>query len=108
MSAFNISCIANWDMVRVEIVLAKGERELNKSAFDYLVSNRNAIETALGEKLVWNRYDEGKASYIHVAKGGVSIANENDWKQMGEFHAAWAKKFYDVIIPYLRIWNETI
>ena len=32
----------------------------------------------------------------------VSIENETDWLQMAKFHAHWSKKFYDVIVPYLR------
>ena len=31
-----------------------------------------------------------------------SIENETDWLQMAKFHAHWSKKFYDVIVPYLR------
>ena len=32
----------------------------------------------------------------------VIIENETDWLQMAKFHAHWSKKFYDVIVPYLR------
>ncbi|MEE0290082.1 MAG: hypothetical protein U0J62_07645 [Lachnospiraceae bacterium] len=28
--------------------------------------------------------------------------NETDWLQMAKFHAHWSKKFYGVIVPYLR------
>ena len=30
------------------------------------------------------------------------VKNETDWLQMAKFHAEWSKKFYDVIVPYLR------
>ena len=32
----------------------------------------------------------------------VSIENETDWLQMANFHADWTKKFYDVIVPFIK------
>ena len=64
--------------------------------------HKDAIENSLGVKLIWNRGDDIKSSKISYQINDVSIENETDWLQMAKFHAYWSKKFYDVIVPYLR------
>lgn len=75
---------------------------INKKAFDAVILYKDAIENSLGVKLIWNRGDDIKSSKISYQINDVSIENETDWFQMAKFHAHWSKKFYDVIVPYLR------
>ena len=35
-------------------------------------------------------------------RNNVSIENETDWLQMANFHADWTKRFYDVIVPFIK------
>ena len=86
--------------------LQKSNRDLNKSAYDYLFTRKNDIETRLGITLNWWRYEEGKASYVDYTKEGIGISDETSWTQMAKFHAEWSKKFYDVFVPLLNQWNE--
>lgn len=102
VSGFNISCVANFDSARVDLYLGKAKKEENKKAFDMLVAHKDEIENALGVSLNWNRGDDIKSSKVFYQLKGVSIENETDWLQMARFHAEWSKKFYDVIVPYLR------
>ena len=102
VSGFSINCVANYDSARVEIYLGKSDKEINKKTFDMLIVNKEKIEAGLGISLHWNRNDEAKASKIFYQLNNVSIENEVDWFQMARFHAEWSKKFYDVIVPYLR------
>lgn len=67
-----------------------------------LIRYKDDIEKALGVSLVWSREDDMKTSKISYKLNNVSIKNETDWLQMAKFHAEWSKKFYDVIVPYLR------
>lgn len=106
ISGFNISCVANYDEARVEIILSKSDRQKNKSAFDYLYEKKEMIEQQLGVPLVWKRSEETKGSYIVNRLGGVKITNETDWIQMAKFHAEWSKKFYDVFVPLLQQWDD--
>lgn len=105
ISGFNISCVANQDESRVELVLVKTDKLLNKSAYDYLYARRAEIESKLGASLNWLRSDETKTSYVSYKLSDVSIANETDWLQMARFHAEWSKKFYDTLVPHLKLWN---
>ena len=86
----------------VELYLGKVKKEENKKAFDMLIRYKDDIEKALGVSLVWSREDDMKTSKISYKLDNVSIKNETDWLQMAKFHAEWSKKFYDVIVPYLR------
>ena len=95
-------CVANYDSARVELYLGKAKKEDNKKAFDAVILHKDAIENSLGVKLIWNRGDDIKSSKISYQINNVSIENETDWLQMAKFHAHWSKKFYDVIVPYLR------
>ena len=102
ISGFKINCVANFDFAMVELYLGKVKKEENKKAFDMLIRYKDDIEKALGVSLVWSREDDMKTSKISYKLDNVSIKNETDWLQMAKFHAEWSKKFYDVIVPYLR------
>lgn len=101
ISGFNISCIANFDLARVDLYFGKAKKEENKKAFDALIAHKEDIEKTLGVQLIWNRGDDIKSSKVSYQLSGVSISNETDWLQMARFHAEWSKKFYDVLLPYL-------
>ena len=102
ISGFCIECVANYDSARVEIYFGKPEKNDNKKAFDTLLTHKSEIESKLGVNLIWNRNDDVKASKVYYQINNVSIENEVDWLQMARFHAEWSKKFYDVIVPYIK------
>lgn len=103
IGGFSISCVANYDVARVEMTLGSGDKDKNKRAFDYLYSHKAEIEKGLGGILLqWARNDDAKAAYVVYRLENVSIENESDWLQMAKFHAEWSKRFYDVIVPYLK------
>jgi hypothetical protein len=102
VSGFSLCCVANYDEARAEVVFSKVSKQENKGAFDSLYMHKDEIETALGTALQWNRGDDIKSSKVFIKLGNVSIEKETDWLQMANFHANWTKKFYDVIVPYIK------
>lgn len=102
ISGFNVSCVANYDLARIDFYMGKSNRDLNKQAFDLLVKHKSEIEEELGVSLDWDRGENIKASFISYALNGVSITNETDWIRMAKFHAEWSKKLCDVLLPYLK------
>ena len=104
ISGFSIACEAKMNRVAVELVLGKSNRDVNKSAFDYLFVRKDEIEATLGISLNWWRF-EGKSSYVDYSIEGIGISDETNWTQMAKFHAEWSKKFYDVFVPLLQQWN---
>lgn len=101
ISGFYLSCVANYDSARVEIVFSKPEKEANKKAFDKLWSLKSEIECKLNAALIWDRGDDKKSSRAYFQLSNVSIENEVDWLQMSRFHAEWCRKFYDIVVPYI-------
>ena len=99
---FYMCCVSNYDAARAEVVFGRGNRQENKDAFDSLYTHKAEIESSLGTTLQWNRGDDIKSSKVFIQLNNVSIENENDWLQMANFHADWTKKFYDVIVPYIK------
>ena len=77
-------------------------KQENKDAFDSLFTHKAEIESALGTTLRWNRGDDIKSSKVFIQLNNVSIENETDWFQMATFHADWTKRFYDVIVSYIK------
>lgn len=104
ISGFSISCEAKMNRAAVELVLGKSDRDVNKSAYDYLFARKDEIEADLGIPLNWWRF-EGKSSYVDYNIEGVGISDETSWTQMAKFHAEWSKKFYDVFVPLLQQWK---
>lgn len=104
IGGFSLSCCARLNQVSAGIDLAKGDRDKNKAAFDYLYARKDEIEKAMGAPLNWLRF-EGKASYVsyYLAMG---IEDESNWSKLAKFHAEWSKKFYDVFVPLLREWDK--
>ena len=102
MSRFYLCCVANNDAARVEIYFSKKSRQENKQAFDYLYEFKAELESRLNTTLEWNRGDDIISSKIFTQMGNVSIKNKADWFQMANFHAEWSKKFFDVIVPYVK------
>lgn len=102
VGGFNLCCIANQSGARVEVVLNKESKQKNKEVFDELYSHKAEIESVLKTPLEWRRGDEIKSSKVFISLKGVSLGNEADWLSMANFHAIWTKKFYDVIVPYLK------
>lgn len=99
---FYLCCVVNYYEARAEVVLRKGEDHENNAIFDKLYAQKSEIESALGATLQWDRGDRKKSSKIFIQLNSVSIKNETDWLRMANFHADWTKKFYDVIVPYIK------
>ena len=102
IGSFYICCVANSDSARVDLYMGKKDKLANKAAYDKLLANKSAIESVLGAALIWNRGDDVNSSKVSYQLNNVSIENETDWLQMANFQAQWSKKFYDVLVPYLR------
>ena len=66
------------------------------------VSVSNLLSINKPSQLVWQRGEDQKSSKVFVQLDGVSIAEENDWLRMSDFHAEWSKKFFDTLVPYIK------
>ena len=102
VSGFSINCTTSTSFAGVEIYLGNANKDRNKEAFDYLFGFKDEIEAKLEASLIWSRGEDTKSSKVHIRLHDVNIENEEDWMRMAKFHSEWSKKFYDVVVPYLR------
>jgi uncharacterized protein with ParB-like and HNH nuclease domain len=98
----SLVCVANYDEARVELQFYNSDSVRNKELFDKVYLHKAEIENTLRAKLEWDRGDEKKSSKVFVSLKNISVSNESDWPNMARFHAEWTRKFYDVIVPYLK------
>ena len=106
IGGFSIMCEAQMKKAGVDLCLGQADTARNKSAFDYLQTQKDSIEQKLGCSLLWYRLDDKKASYVVIHLDGVSITDESDWPRITQFLAEWSKRFYDVFVPLLRDWSR--
>ena len=64
-------------MVSATLYIDVVSKARNKKAFDLLYSEREIIESQLGESLEWDRPDHRKASRIHAVRSG-SIDDDDE------------------------------
>jgi Domain of unknown function (DUF4268) len=72
-------------VVRTELYIDVGEANQNKAAFDALYAQKELVEAAFGEQLVWTRRDDIRASRIYLARPGALDDPADQLQQ----HRAW-------------------
>ena len=70
-SVFTYGCsFAQHRRVRTEIYIDSGDANKNKRLFDLLFVQREALESAMGSELAWERLDDRRASRIALYRSG--------------------------------------
>ena len=64
---------------KAELYIDRGDYEANKSVFDQLMKDRQAIEAASPFPLEWQRLDERRACRIKSIVEGGYRSPESDW-----------------------------
>ena len=85
---------------RVELYINKDKASANKEVFDELRAQKNSIQSALGERLNWERLDDKKASRISVQRDG-GIYDEDRHDEIREWMVDRLLKFKEVFGPLL-------
>ena len=66
------------------------------------MKNKEIIESAFGEALVWEELPDNKMSRIKIEMPSVNLFKEFDWKSMNEFIVSNLPKFENAIQPYIK------
>ena len=82
------------DVLRVELYIDTGDREINKAIFDKLNESRNVIEAEIGQSLDWDRLDRAKACRISVEKP-VDLESSENREPIIQWGVEMMKKFVD-------------
>ena len=92
--------VSNRNNARVELYLGNGDREKNKSCFDFLASDKEGIESGIGE-LNWERLDDKIASRISVVRKGGLDDDDETLEVIREWMIERLLKFREVFGPRL-------
>lgn len=88
--------------VRAEAYIDFGEADPNKSLFDRLQNQRDALERAFGEPLSWERLDERRASRVAVYCPGSIDADQEELARLRAWAIDRLLKFRSVFGPKVR------
>ncbi len=77
----------------------------DKQLFQTLYEQKDAIEDALGEELIWMELEDKKASRIKIEKKG-DIYNREDWEQQFEWLLKKAESFEKVFGQFIQEYNS--
>ena len=85
----------------VQLYIDTGDKTANKSLFDYLYKNKEAIEKAFGDELQWRRLDDKRASRIDYTIQKDSYDKEN-WDFITEKLTDLMVRFEGALKDYLK------
>ena len=104
-NGLNCNVIVNFDNCRAEIYINTGDKDRNKSIFDFLYSNKDTIEAKFGEQLTWQRLDDKVTSRIRIDRDWVYIDTDQRQKII-EFLTTASGKLMEIFTPYSMKYNK--
>jgi hypothetical protein len=88
--------------IRIELAFLNSSKELNKSYFKKLYSNKKAIEKAFGNQLEWEELPDNKMSRIKFELQEANLFNDKHWDRMNEFFVTYIPIFEKAFNPFIR------
>jgi CBS domain-containing protein len=102
-SGFNFGWVLPREPVlRVELYIDLGDQAINKTAFDMIHQQKDAIEQEIGEPLKWERLDERRASRISISRPTQLVASPEQLEQSKAWAVTLMLKFLDAFQPRIR------
>ena len=98
-NGLNCNVIVNFDNCRAEIYINTGDKDRNKSIFDFLYENKDAIEIKFGEPLTWQRLDDKVTSRIRIDRD-LKYIERDQRQQVIEFLTTASGKLMEIFTPY--------
>lgn len=97
VSGIPFSFISTTNYAAVEILINKGEKEINEAIYDKLYGLKSDIELDYGSELKWQRLDDKKSCRISSRIEEVDVRNVDDWEKIIQFHCSAMPRFYNAL-----------
>lgn len=81
VSACVFNLIFGTSLMRVEVCIARSNKEENKFIYDYLFDKKDKLEEVFGDELSWERLNDKKSSYIRYGKE-IDGDNRENWPEI--------------------------
>lgn len=87
--------------VRAELYINREAIVENRMIFNHLVRDRDLIEQAFGQPLLWENLTSGTAARISISLDGLTYHNRHEWDRLINFMATSIAKLQQVFLPML-------
>jgi len=88
--------------VRAEVYIDSGDANKNKHLFDLLFAQKEALESAMGSELAWERLDERRSSRVAVYRPGSIDAPTEELQEIQAWAITNLERFKSVFPPEIR------
>lgn len=102
VSGVNFQIVIRMSGATILLVIEKRDTAQNKSIFDTLVQNRDAIEASFGEPTTWRRMDDNISSRIHYEINGVGLKDTSTWNKGFEIITDKIIRWEQAFKPYIK------
>jgi len=100
ITGVSINIVIGKEKCRSEIYVNTGDKSLNKKIFDFYYTNKNEIESELGE-MVWERIDDKVTCRISQTKQ-LSYCNEEDRQDIFDFFVTKTSEYIKIFSKYAK------
>lgn len=108
ISSGSYNFVVSKNYARVEVYFSRAEKVENKFIFDLLEKNKEKIEKLFGNKLIWERLNDRKATRIKYQIDGLNVYDKDDWDNMIEFLTDSMIKLHSAFEADIKITREKL
>lgn len=85
ISGIPFTFVVTKNYVSVELLINRGNKEINERIFDVLYSRKDELEKDFGNELIWDKLDEKKSCRVSYRMENVDITDCENWERFKEF-----------------------
>ncbi len=82
LSNVTLNQVVTKNHCRVEVYFNRGDKDENKTFYDFLLNHKVEIEELFGGSLSWERMDDKVSCRIRAQLEGVNVFDRDDWPKM--------------------------
>lgn len=85
VSGIPFTFVVTKNYISVELLINRGNKEMNEKIFDVLYGTKNELEKDFGNELTWEKLDEKKSCRVSYRMENADITDCENWEKFKEF-----------------------